>query len=280
MPQWLADTAKVTAVFERMVTQFNCPITHAPMVDPVILEDGNTYERAAISPTEGIVIPNLFARTIIDQWRAHRGLPIPERPGYLASASQMPVVTSGEMRDSARRIASIALPSGEQLSPADVAEMMADREPPAVVLASPIRTHWNRWTDGIEHDEWNTLIQTVSKTDEELRNPKFTVGSETLTLDNLNVGDKYEFSVSNYSGGPIIRVDNVTITSIDFREDSETFNATLNINPDGDDGDQWFLQIIFSKPGTAQVLREEVPVGWTILFRRGGPDPAVFKRIR
>jgi hypothetical protein len=63
----------------------------------------------------------------VEALQAEIDLPAQEDAG--AAVDPNGVATSGEMGDDdAERIASIALPSGEQLSPAAVAEMMADRQ--------------------------------------------------------------------------------------------------------------------------------------------------------
>lgn len=65
--------------------QFLCPITFEPMVDPVVAQDGQTYERAAIeewltthdtSPLSGAVLehreltPNVALRQLIEEFHA------------------------------------------------------------------------------------------------------------------------------------------------------------------------------------------------------------------
>ena len=74
---------------------FNCPITHAQMVSPVICEDGNTYEEVAIrrwidenaennrvrSPLTGeqigcILIPNRALRDAIVEYTERQELPV------------------------------------------------------------------------------------------------------------------------------------------------------------------------------------------------------------
>jgi len=62
---------------DALIELYICPITHGLMVDPVIAEDGNTYERTAIEewlerstcspldPSKTIRVTNLiFARTV------------------------------------------------------------------------------------------------------------------------------------------------------------------------------------------------------------------------
>jgi hypothetical protein len=75
---------------------FVCPITLELMEDPVFTADGQTYDRASItqwfksnktSPMTGLELPhttlldNLAMMTVIQQYRATKGLP-PAKPSY------------------------------------------------------------------------------------------------------------------------------------------------------------------------------------------------------
>jgi hypothetical protein len=135
--------------------------------------------------------------------------------------------------------------------------------------ADTIRTHWEGWKD---RERPHTATD-----------PEFRVGSEILTLDNLNVGDTYSFGVANYPGGTVIQKPPVTIASIDFSSsNSDTFNAKLNkpLPLDAAQGvlhGAMFLQIIFNKPGTYAVEGMGGSVGWSIDFALN--TPTEFKRI-
>ena len=205
-------------LIEKMEDEFNCSITTEPMIDPVILSDGHTYERAAIerwlihrntSPLtrerlNGDVIPNLFAKKIINEWRQANGIEI--ETGAAATRN-------ADLMDAA----------------AAAAAAPAVARPPGQPQVSAIRGVWNTFKESQPPD-----AQVIDQD-----NPVFELGSAggdnyteriTLDSDDLHQGQSISFISSN---GPADEVHatnegELSIENIDARVvDNDTFSVRV-----------------------------------------------------
>jgi hypothetical protein len=204
---------------------FLCPMSLEVMTDPVVTADGHTYERAGItrwlfgppsphttSPKTGgqlenkTLITNHALKQLIDELNAGKLL-YENGMRYLQEIAQ--AVIQGKLAGPAPPAAEPAPPAAEPAPPA--------AEPAKAV--TPVRQGWIDWITGdktaVAQGSRHTFEDLNLRIGEEV--PEGDPPNHIFTLDNIEIGKKYECQVSN---GPGLlgtgQIHEVTITNIEL----------------------------------------------------------------